>query len=129
MSNRMLLEGLIEDYDALTHLECDGFSRVVTYVLKTNGVGHTVYEGRCIVGEKTVEPHFWVTAGRYIIDYRLQVWAGNDAPHGVFEASSYPHVKYEGEPVDMQVSSVLFDILQEIPQPLKQPKQTKKKKN
>lgn len=109
------IEGLLCDHDEeLKHLECDGFTRVAHYVLHTNGVSHRCYKGTCTVGDKTIDPHFWIVAGNLIVDYRLRMWAGDDAPHGVFESKKFPNVKYEGEEIELNVSAVLFEILTEI---------------
>jgi hypothetical protein len=104
------LTQLLDEYDSLP-LECDGFTRVVTYLLSQAGIEHKVFAGRCRVGTKVVAPHFWIRSGRWTIDYRLRMWAGQNAPHGVFAVSWFPSVKYEGEEIDLPVPKVVFEIL------------------
>jgi hypothetical protein len=110
-----LIDGLLWDFDvSLPHLECDGFTRIATYTLRQNGISHSCFKGKCQVGEKAVEPHFWIVAGKYIVDYRLRMWAGEDAPHGVFESKDHPGVVYDGEEIELPVSSVIYDILTQV---------------
>jgi hypothetical protein len=81
---------LLDPYDELEHLECDGFSRVASYVLARGRVPHRRYAGRCTVGRRLICPHFWIEIrtdepwGGDRIDYRLGMWAGEATPHGVF---------------------------------------------
>ena len=113
MKNRALIEGLLCDHDTeLSHLECDGFTRVAHYTLKTNGVQHRCFQGTVTIGDKTI-PHWWIRSGKLTVDFRLRRWFPEAAnvPHGVFDATKFPDVQYEGEEIQLNVPSVMYDIL------------------
>lgn len=69
-------------------VECDGMTRLITTLLKKNGIEHTVMGGRLIdhQGENSFEiPHFWIKLpSGHTIDYRARMWVGEEAQHGVF---------------------------------------------
>jgi len=69
-------------------LECDGMTRLITTLLKKNGIEHTVMGGRLIdrQNENSLEiPHFWIKLpSGHTIDYRARMWVGEEAQHGVF---------------------------------------------
>ena len=119
MPTREQLEELIAPH-ATTKLECDGFARVVHWLLLQNNVQHTVYFGHATVyhpGDEhadsdLVNPHFWIVCDGWTIDYNLRRWTTEEAqaPHGVFEVDP-KHVKYEGEPIDLKMTQIIFDIL------------------
>lgn len=90
-------------------LECDGFTRVASYILTINNIDHKVMAGSVLTTEGHIEPHFWIEAGGWTVDYRLRMWAGQEMPHGVFVPPE--GVVYHGNPVQIQCSAVLFDIL------------------
>ena len=110
-SDKEVLEGLLNGYsEDLSGLECDGLTRVCHYVLRQHGIAHRCFSGECKFGKTTVPVHFWITSGRYVVDYRLRMWCGDEAPHGVFEADS-SDVEYHGEEIQLNVPPVLFSIL------------------
>jgi hypothetical protein len=106
------LARLLDPYDGLKHLECDGFTRVASYVLTEAGIPHRCRAGTCVVGRRVVDPHLWIEAGGFRIDYRLRRWVGAQAPHGVF-ALDLPGVEYTGEAIELTVTRFLFDVLAE----------------
>lgn len=107
---KYLIEGLLGEFDSLS-LECDGFTRCAHYALLQNGVDHRCFKGSCTVGETVVSLHFWIVAGKYTVDYRLRIWAGPAAPHGIFETNQFPDVQYKGEEILLPMSAVIFEIL------------------
>ncbi len=101
---------LLDPYDPLP-LECDGFTRVATYVLTRAGVPHDVYSGQVFVSGEHMPLHYWVILGDgTVVDYRLRMWFG-EAPHGVFEHNEDGPVIYVGKKIEMTTSQVIFDIL------------------
>lgn len=111
-SKMTAMHDFLNDLDKKLNLECDGFTRVVTYVLNHYSVPHTVYAGEATVDGATMEPHFWiVTEDGLYIDYRLRMWLGQTASHGIFQASQFPNVTYKGSPVAMETPDMIFRIL------------------
>lgn len=101
--NRLQL--LLNPYDCLNHLECDGLTQVFHRVLSDENIQHTIYMGQVIhkLCNRTIPLHFWIDIGDLRVDYRLRMWLGetSDVPHGVFHKSSEQSVFYSGEPVDL----------------------------
>jgi hypothetical protein len=96
---------LLDEYDPL-HLECDGLTRVLDYVLHQHGIRHKVCAGPIsypATGE-SMSPHFWIEVplegATAIVDYRARMWLGDEADisHGVFGAGDSA-VVYDGSPV------------------------------
>ena len=108
-----VIESTLEPYTSLP-LECDGMSRVLTYLLHRAGVPHQAYTGSLTIKGRSMPVHFWLVLedGRHI-DYRARMWFGehDHVPHGIFNPENYPEVTYEGEPVDLTVSDLIFQIL------------------
>lgn len=100
---------MFSKYDKLT-LECDGFSQVVSYLLKKKGIAHKVFIGSCKYRGIDVPLHLWVDVGEYRIDYKLRMWTDETAPHGVFLIKGCP-VSYRGEETNMDVPDFIFKIL------------------
>jgi len=99
-------------------VECDGYARLATTILNHLGIEHTVYCGSAAIrdasGELSVVPyHFWLVResdqGPVLIDYRLRMWLGEAAPHGVFEATrtdkgfAVGDYEYTGKPIDTPI--------------------------
>jgi hypothetical protein len=104
----------LEKYSELP-LECDGMTRVVTYLLTQEGISHSVKAGTFFHrGERVVPLHYWVELpdGK-TIDYKARMWAGESAevPHGVFDPKKFPKVKYSGVPTELIVSNFVFKVL------------------
>ena len=96
-------------------LECDGFTRVASYLLSEEGVGHSVFEGLVKLGSAiSVEPHFWIVLDDgMVVDYKLRMWTGDSPifPHGVFLMEDFPRVTYTGQEVKLMANKMMFDIL------------------
>ena len=107
-SVRRKIMGVLEKFDGLS-LECDGFTRVASYALNKAKIDHQTMSGFVETPAGRVEPHWWIVAGGWTVDYRLRMWAGKDAPHGLFVPSD--GVEYYGDPVPMHCNDLIFDIL------------------
>lgn len=113
------IRGLLEEHDH-PDLECDGATRVFSWLLKREKVGHTVMGGRLEVdGAGVVEPHYWILLddGR-IIDYKARRWLpdAEGVPHGIFELNDYPKALYVGEEAKgFLVTRTMFNILTRTP--------------
>ena len=105
------LEKLLKPYDKC-RLECDGLTRVLHTVLSKNKIKHSVHQGEVHVGKEVFNPHFWIQLPNgYVVDYRLRMWFGNKAPHGIFKPENND-VKYDGDKINMpELSDVMFQIL------------------
>lgn len=86
----------LEPLDGISHLECDGMSRVISHLLDKNDVAHTVngglltdtvrlYDDSVPHHEEVAVTHWWIEleTGHYI-DFRARMWMGQTASHGVF---------------------------------------------
>ena len=109
-------DALLSPYTGLT-LECDGYSRVVTYVLTEAAIPHIVRIGSLTDTTRliTVAPHLWVEVGRLRIDFAARLWLGDGPtiPHGVFAPDEYLHLRYDGKPIALAVSPIIFEVLVE----------------
>lgn len=79
------------------HLECDGLTWVLSYVLSELDVDHRVAYGSVEHGGKRLGRHLWIEYGPdLVIDYRLDVWFPEPArvPIGIFHPLQYAEVKY-----------------------------------
>jgi len=111
MNNK--LSDLLLKYSNLK-LECDGLTRVLSYVLTENGIPHEVATGT-LYGPEGEVVHWWIILpdGRYI-DYRAQMWQGKseNIPNGIFNAVDYPDVTYVVQQRGkMEVPKYIFKIL------------------
>jgi len=109
------IEQLIEPYSNLP-LECDGMTRVITYLLTRAGISHQVMQGSVTVAGKGTFPlHYWVELpdGK-VIDYRSRMWFEDDPsiPEGVFDPTG-TNIHYSGRTVDMAVDDFIFRALTE----------------
>jgi len=93
-------------------VECDGFARLVAYELTRRQIEHETRVGRVAWLGGELPLHFWTIAGGLVLDYRLRLWFGSGAPHGVFPASVYHGLlAYAGERVELNVSRFVFELL------------------
>lgn len=105
-------------------LECDGLSSVIDYILTKNGIDHQCYRGYVDFQGRKFKPHWWIVVGKYLIDYRMRMWFGNDAPHGVFKikkVNEYDRgilfkvlksgIEHGGLAINMGITDALFTIL------------------
>jgi hypothetical protein len=112
MASEAYLKKLVEPYVDLP-LECDGLTRVLNRVLlQAPGVFFNVFSGKVEWKGKEFPLHFWIELpGGKVIDYRLRMWFGKRAPHGIFDPKK-KGVKYDGKLVHMRpVDDHVFMIL------------------
>tara|TARA_R110002050_G_scaffold114755_2_gene230516 strand:- start:4293 stop:5525 length:1233 start_codon:yes stop_codon:yes gene_type:complete len=110
------------ELDKCKELECDGTTRIIDYVATKKGINLTPKMGAIIFENKGeiingFEPHFWnevtIDSKEYIIDYRAQMWLGEDAPNGVFTKASAKKdgYRYIGDSVkfDPTISKIMYN--------------------
>ena len=115
--DRESIRQLLEPYVQLP-LECDGMTRVITYLLQTAKIPHRVYVGTIhfnVKGKGEFSPHFWIRLGTEtgeIIDYRSRMWFGGDMdiPQGIFKEDPKV-ISYDGREIALPVSKTVFSIL------------------
>lgn len=92
--------------------ECDGMTRILHTVLSDSRIQHVVKIGRVEWNGKHFSPHFWIELPNgKVVDYRLKMWFGHSAPHGVFDPEKMG-VVYEGREASIPVlTDFLFGIL------------------
>jgi hypothetical protein len=110
-SSESQVRALTMPFDS-AQLECDGMTRVLHTVLADKHISHTVKAGGVQWGEHNFSPHFWIELpGGKVVDYRLRMWFGRNAPHGVFDPRK-EGVAYTGRTMSMQVlPDYLFEML------------------
>lgn len=93
-------------------LECDGMTRVLHTVLADNHIPHTPKVGQVDWKGHHFNPHFWIELpDGNVVDYRLKMWFGASAPHGVFDPKKMG-VTYDGRTVSMPLlPDFLFEVL------------------
>lgn len=99
-------------------LECDGTVKVLHYLLKQNNIPHKVIQGEVIddLNEDAIPLHFWIEIGEYLVDYKARMWLDNNAPNGVFKRKDFPYYIYNGDEININVSTLIFKILTEVKQ-------------
>lgn len=111
------LEKILEPY-INDNLECDGQSKVISYILTKNGIDHKLYDGE-LVDKESGEGiyHQWIEIdNNLIVDYKARMWyPDSDCWHGIFEKSKmnnrdleYAQPKSMGTP---KISDMIFNIL------------------
>ncbi|WP_052646834.1 hypothetical protein [Paenibacillus terrae] len=83
------------------HLECDGMTRVISFLLGLAFIPHSVMIGdiTSIRTKSTIQPHLWIKLpNRMIVDYRARMWLGDgeEIPHGIFDSKQWELVRYKG---------------------------------
>jgi len=106
-------------------LECDGTTSIISYYLDTLKIPHQIKVGEIkkVTSKgsviKNFAPHFWIELFNddnmtYIIDYKAQLWLGEDAPNGVFSKAETEDKNwiYKGEKVEVSPLNkrVLYDF-------------------
>ena len=108
------VRGLLAPHEDNKALECDGFTRVASYLLTENNIEHTVMMGSLTLGD-VMEPHFWIVLFEtdHIIDYRARMWFGehDEVPHGVFLPWQWHDAVYAGTPVTLMVNKFVYEAL------------------
>ena len=131
VGNPMLfqLREILDQHDRC-RVECDGFIRIAAYVLEQAGIPFKVYTGYAYVrnaddtDDDLVNPHWWIEVQdeddlTLTVDYRLRMWCGDHAPHGVFYANDEYGIQYGDLPdsslkvevPDFKTSKQIFEIL------------------
>ena len=109
------LAALCDRFDRLTHLECDGLTRVLLTILDREGIEAEAWSGFIAAGDSRVR-HWWLQVGEWTVDYRVRMWLGDgpEIPHGVFHGSAFMAVTYSGCRVQMRpLSDSVFAVLME----------------
>lgn len=99
------------EYDKLP-LECDGHTKVLSYLLTQLKIKHYVHTGD-LTGPNGSIWHQWIELfdGQYI-DYRARMWQGETAPHGVFDTATIKTVQYTSKTKEIwDVPEIYFQIL------------------
>ena len=111
---------ILDGFDKNLQLECDGFTRVAGYILDQQHVPYRAYVGHVRWNKKEFQPHWWIVSQGKIIDYRLRMWFGPGAPHGIFPIRDYNsgefkndqmNVIYKGLPTNVKINSIIFSVL------------------
>ncbi len=91
------------------HVECDGATRIVHLALVRAGVAHVCQQGYVLdpQGDLVHDLHYWVEVEGFLIDYRLRMWAGPEAPNGVFRADETRGFRYVGEQVGFNLAGCM----------------------
>jgi len=108
------IEQLVKPYIDLP-LECDGLTRVISYILDKNNIKHKTCIGLISNKKDKVVEHYWIelSDGRYI-DYRARMWLGDDesVPNGIFNPENYKETEYKYlKKTDLNTSEYIFRIL------------------
>lgn len=108
------IEKLLSKYIKLP-LECDGLTKVISYILDKNNINHKICIGNLSDDEGNGILHYWVELpNKNIIDYKARMWLGNSKkiPNGIFNPKNYKNVKYTcNKKVNSNVSDMIFQIL------------------
>lgn len=112
----MSIKGLsewLEPLDALP-LECDGMARVVSILLRREGIDHQVQIGSLEIEDVGhIQLHFWIALDdHYIFDIRARIWLGDheNVPHGLFQANAAQQYLVR-EQVHMDTSDALMFLI------------------
>ena len=102
------LVNLLEFYAGYQCLECDGLTRILHTILCEQGIEHTTYVGQVYdrLKEQEAPIQFWLDLSPELrVDYRLQRWFGSNdnIPHGIFNPSRFPLIRYDGDAVTLPV--------------------------
>ncbi len=82
-------------------IDSDCMTIVISNALSEQGIFHQCRMG-CAedrLSRMATAPHCWIELEQgWCIDLRLRHWLGDedDLPHGVFQPSNYPRVRYQG---------------------------------
>lgn len=102
-----LLNKLSEEHP---NLECDGFSRAVHYNLASCGIEHTIMSGTVEGQLGHISLHYWIEIDDMVLDYRLRMWLGKEAPHGYFKKTDVQEI-YNGVKTHFHVNQTVYEIL------------------
>lgn len=112
-----ILQELTNIAEQKQRLECDGLTRVASYILTSERIEHRTMAGSLYQpdSKQVVEPHFWIEIDDCILDFRARMWLGeaDTVPNGLFDPESYPSI-YMGDEMDMTINDSLFSILMSV---------------
>ena len=107
------IEDLIKPYEHL-NLECDGMTRIISYILSQKQIKHKIYNG-VVYFEYHILRHWWIQlTNGYTVDYRLKMWFPDfeDVPNGIFKRQDFPDFEYKYIKIEKwKVSLQLFNVL------------------
>jgi hypothetical protein len=115
----------LDRFSLLRQLECDGMTRVASFLLDEARIAHDVCIGHVAlidvprwVKNRVIKHHWWIEfekdGAHFVIDYRARMWLG-DKPfvaHGVFLKTMFPSTVYSPKrrgPLD--VPRIVFEVL------------------
>jgi hypothetical protein len=102
------IKDLLDPFDCYENLQCDGFSNIAHHFLSKANIPHTQMVGSVKFQDLTMDLHRWIVVGNYTLDYRLRMWFGPCAPHGVFINHS---VLYSGKEVFIELPDLIINAL------------------
>ncbi|MNS71915.1 hypothetical protein D3C72_1053070 [compost metagenome] len=83
------------------NLECDGLSRLISGLLMSADIKHSLHVGRIKdMRNGNSILHFWIVLdNNQTIDFRAKMWLGDRShiPHGIFFQKDWNEVLYEDE--------------------------------
>lgn len=92
--NKSQIQKLIEPFEN-SEVECDGMSKIISYLLYSNGIRYKHVFGQLIDLKKNTEIyHEWIVWNNHIIDYRARMWFGPTAPNGIFKENTVTKFSY-----------------------------------
>jgi hypothetical protein len=115
----------LEKFSHLRHLECDGMTRVASYLLSEARIAHSVCIGHVAlidvprwVKNRAIKHHWWIEFEKdgelFVIDYRARMWLA-DKPfvaHGVFQKAKFPSTVYSADRRGpLSVPPLVFEVL------------------
>lgn len=111
-----IVTSFVENYP---DLDSDGATRLIQVALADRNVQFRLMQGYVeqVSTSEILQPHFWIVVGKFYIDYRLQKWMGNKAPHGVFLPREHEDFEYAGaeHPASLETSRLLYQVVTNQP--------------
>lgn len=101
----------------ILRLECDGMTRVVSALLRRDGIAHAPMCGTLnVAGVGDIPYHHWIElADGRLIDLRARMWLGDDprVPHGMVPCDR-ADACYVGRKVELPCAPVVFWALTDV---------------
>jgi hypothetical protein len=99
-----------EAQDKISHLECDGATRVLHYLFQEQNVKHVVKRGSVVFGKDDIPLHYWIELpDGSVVDYKSRMWLGEQVQQGIFKPNE--KIQYIGKETDLKVSKFIYEIL------------------
>lgn len=121
------IHALLEPYARqYPELECDGFTRVSSFLLYERDISHQILRGFVVLKNRSghvvdsMPLHYWIEivspSGIVLLDYRLAGLATNKPdvaplPYGVFRADDFAHLEYSGFEEGPCTNELIFKAL------------------